>query len=140
MNKNILIGIAVAVIAAGAGFFGGMQYQKGQQPAGQFIGQGGQFRQRFGANGQNFRPLRGQILSMDNNTMTVKLNDGSSKIVVISDTTIYSKSDKAVKSDLTTGDTVMVLGIQNSDGSVTAEDVQINPQQMRMSPTGAVQQ
>jgi hypothetical protein len=132
MNKNTMMIAAVIfiVFAAVAGFVGGMQYQKANAGSNFTQGGNGTFRQRFGAtgqNGQNFRPVRGQILNMDNNSLTVKLSDGSTKIVVLSGSTVYLKSTKALQSDLKTGDTVNVIGAQNSDGSVTAQDVQLNP-------------
>lgn len=136
MNKNtmMIVSIVLVVFAAVGGFLGGMQYQKGN--AGSNFAQGsaqggnGTFRQRTGTmdqNAQNFRPVRGQILNMDNNSLTVKLSDGSTRIVVLGGSTVYLKSTTASQSDLKTGDTVNVIGTQNSDGSVTAQDIQLNP-------------
>lgn len=138
MNKNtMLIAAAVLIVlAAVGGFLGGMQYQKGNATSNFTQGNNGTFRQRLGTmgqNGQNFRPVRGQVLNMDNNSITVKLSDGSTKIVVLSGSTIFVKSVTAALSDLKTGETVNVVGTQNSDGSVTAQDVQINPP-VRPSP------
>jgi hypothetical protein len=59
--------------------------------------------------------------------MTVKLSNGSTEIVVLSSSTAFMQSTKAGLSDIKTGDTVNVVGTANSDGSVTAQDVQINP-------------
>lgn len=140
MNKNTMMIVAIIlIIAAGAGgFFGGVQYQKSQRT--QFAGRAGGagFAGRFGgaggANGANFAPVRGQVLSMDNNSITVKQMDGSTKIVVVSSTTSFVQSQKASESDLKTGDNVMIIGTTNSDGSVTASNVSINPQQFRPSP------
>ncbi len=125
MNSKILIIIIVIVVGAGA-FFGGMQYQKSQRST-----RSGQFANRFGQNGQNFRPVRGSILSIDNDTLTVKLANGSSTIVVLSGSTAYMKEAAAAKTDLKTGDTVMAIGTSNSDGSVTAQSIQINPPALR---------
>ncbi len=132
MNKNTLIAVAVVliVIAAAGGFFGGMLYQKGNSASNLTQTGNGTFRQRLetmGQNGQNFRPVRGQVLSIESNSLTVKLSDGSTKIVVLSGSTAFLKSAKVSQNDLKTGDTVSVIGTQNSDGSVTAQDVQINP-------------
>jgi hypothetical protein len=129
MNKNTMMIIAAVliVLAAGGGFVGGMQFQKGNAGSGFSQGGNGAFRQRSGATGQNFRPVRGQVLSQDKNTLTVKLSDGSTRIVVLSGSTVYLKSSTGSQSDLKTGDTVNVIGTQNSDGSVTAQDVQLNP-------------
>lgn len=146
MNKTtgIIIAVALVILAAVGGFFGGMHYQKsktgngrfGMYAAGQMMGAG--FRQGM-KNGnmrmqQNAGVVRGQILSIANNNMTIKLPDGSSKIVVLSNSTNFVQSSKASASDAKQGDTVMVLGTTNSDGSVTAQNVQLNPQQM-MRPT-----
>jgi hypothetical protein len=123
MNSKILMVIIVIVVAGGA-FFGGMQYQKSQ--VGNFAGgQSGAFRQRMGQ-GQSaaFRPVRGSILSIDSDTMTVKLQDGSTKIVILSGSTTYMKETPSTVGDLKTGDTIMVTGTSNSDGSVTAQNVQ----------------
>ena len=135
MKNNLVITIIVVIVVAGIAFFGGMKYQ--QSKIGSFAqGQGG-FRQRMAGQGQTaFRPVRGNILSIDNNTMTVKLQDGSSKIVILSGSTTYMKEASSTKDDLKTGDTVMASGTSNSDGSVTAQTVQINPPAVRMPSQG----
>jgi Cu/Ag efflux protein CusF len=153
MNKNTMIvaSVILIIIAAAGGFFGGMVYQKNQTPSFGMMGQngsrqGGNFAGRLGQSGQNsnFRPVRGQVLSIGNNSLTVKMSDGSTKIVVLSSSTSFAQSTKAALSDIKTGDTVNVVGTQNSDGSVTAQDVQINPPAqggfMMVRPTGTGQQ
>ena len=148
MNKNTTIIIAIILIVAAGlgGFFGGMQYQKSQpRVSGQLAGRNfGGANGGVGLGGQNtnFRPVRGQILNMNSNSLTVKLSDGSTKIVVLSGSTTFVKSSPASQSDLKTGDTVNVVGTQNSDGSVTASDVQINPVMLQRpisAPTGGNQ-
>jgi len=139
MNKNMMVIIAVIliVVAAAGGFYAGIQYQKSQrasQFAGRSGGNGQGFAGRFGGqNGGSITPIRGQVLSIDNNSITVKQTDGTTKIIVLSSTTAFNQSQKASKSDLKTGDNVMVIGSTNSDGSVTASNVSINPEQFRPS-------
>lgn len=130
MNKNTIIVIAVilVVVAAAGGFFGGIMYQKNQASTGA-TGRGS-YAARFGQSGQNaasFRSARGQVLSMTDNTLTVKMSNGSTELVILSSSTSFAQSAKAASSDIKTGDTVSVVGTANSDGSVTAQDVQINP-------------
>lgn len=81
---------------------------------------------RGGAGAPGFRPIVGQILSQDSTSITVKLPDGSSKIVMFSDTTPINKTALGSKTDLTTGTGVRIIGTTNSDGSVTAQDIQLN--------------
>lgn len=69
----------------------------------------------------------GEILSQDDKSITVKMTDGSSKIVFVGDTTIISKSSSATKTDLKVGEKVAVFGPENTDGSVTANNIQLNP-------------
>ncbi|MGH7246215.1 MAG: hypothetical protein ACREGI_04765 [Candidatus Levyibacteriota bacterium] len=140
MKKNIIITIVCVVVVGVAAFFGGVWYQKSQAPT---FGNG-QFRGRFGgANGGNqaFRPVRGQVVSSDQNSLTVKMQDGTSRIVILSGSTSFLKSAAASKDDIKSGDTVMVVGSANPDGSVTAQNVDINPPTggQRPSPTGGAQ-
>lgn len=134
LKNTILIAIIVAVIFAGGGFFAGMQYQKSQRPNFQFGGANGQFgNRRFGGAGGAGGPgarggaVIGEILSSDASSITVKLPDGSSKIVLISNSTTINKAATGTKDDLKTGERVAVFGTTNSDGSVTAQNVQLNP-------------
>ena len=125
MNKNILITVLVAVIAAGGGFFGGMKYERQRSPALRGT-------QTFGAgnrgNRNGFaRPVSGEIISSDDSSITVKLADGSSKIVLLSDKTTINKAESGIKEDLKTGVKVAVFGQENSDGSLTAQNIQLNP-------------
>lgn len=121
MSKNLIITIVLVIVAAGAGFFGGTVYQKGQSSVrnnalrGQFAARSG------GAGGQAYH---GQILNTDNTGITIKLNDGSSKIIIVGSTATVVKSDPAKLTDLKSGDQVTVFGTVNSDGSINATMVQ----------------
>lgn len=76
--------------------------------------------------------ISGTILSVDTTSMTVKLADNSSKIVVLSGTTTYAKSTDGTQTDLKVGYRVNAFGTTNADGSITAQSIQINPPQGRM--------
>lgn len=122
--KNIVI-VVLIVVFAGAGFFAGMKYQQSKQPAfsRQFSGQQGT---RVGqGNRLGFRPVNGEIIGVDEKSITVKMQDGSSKIVLFSDKTEINKATEATKDDLKDGEKVMVIGQENSDGSITANSIQI---------------
>jgi hypothetical protein len=128
--------VAIIAVAVGAAaFFGGMQYQKmqamnaaggsGRQGSGG-QGQGGAGGRARGAGGMGGRVI-GEIISQDDKSITVKMMDGSSKIVLLSDSTTVSKTSDGSKTDLKVGEKVGVFGTDNSDGSVTAQNVQLNP-------------
>lgn len=129
MKNNMIVIIFVVALAVGAGgFFAGIKYQQSKSPAGRFGNLQGNRNGQFQQRNQGFRPVDGEILSQDDKSITVKLQDGSSKIVLLTDTTSFSKSAEGSKSDLKTGEKVAVFGIDNPDGSVTAQNVQLNPQ------------
>lgn len=70
---------------------------------------------------------QGFDLASDDKSITVKLQDGSSKIILITDKTVINKAAEATKDDLKGGEKVAVFGEINSDGSVTAQNIQLNP-------------
>lgn len=138
--------IIVALVVGAAAFFGGMQYQKTQASGpmqGQLRGANGQgqggFQGRGGA-GQGMMPVSGEIISQDDSSITVKMQDGSSKIVILSDDTNINKSSEGSKADLTTGETVTATGTTNSDGSLTAQNVSIGGNMMFRGGAGGNQQ
>lgn len=117
--------LILIIIFAAAGFYGGIVYHKGQNAGG---GQG--FGGRFGGGGRaNFqagpRPVAGQIISQNNNSVTIKLADGSSKIINLTDQTAVNKTTTGSVSDLKSGERITALGTTNSDGSITAQTVLI---------------
>jgi hypothetical protein len=155
MSKNPMITLIVVALVAGL-VGGGIGFAAGKMPqfsgaslaangsAGQFAGTGtaanGQSRGNLrmmgnsqsgtGTNGAgNFmrNGASGQISSIDATSLTVKMADGSSRIVLFSDKTTYENTTKATKDDLKTGAQVRVIGTANADGSVTAANVTLNP-------------
>lgn len=125
--------IVIIVVVGIACFLGGMKYQSTKQqtlnrqafggPQGGSSGMRSAMGGRAGAN----RPVSGEVISTDEKTVTVKMADGSSKIVLISGSTQINKASQATKTDITTGMKVAVFGTTNSDGSVTAQNIQLNP-------------
>ena len=128
MKKNILVVIIVVVLLAvgGGAFYGGMIYGKSQnaRPSfanGNFPGMGGN---KTGASGSNF--ISGDIISKDSNSVTLQLpNNNGSKIVFYTSTTQIGKSTSGTADDLLKGTSVSVTGTTSSDGSVTAQSIQI---------------
>jgi hypothetical protein len=139
MKTNVVTIIAVLAIAAGFG--GGYFFRNRQiQVARGNFGANGNF-QRFTGNRNNGiggmmgrGGVTGSIISMDDKSITVKINDGSTKIVLFSDSTTYRNTVDATKSDLKVGSEVAVFGAANSDGSVTATSIQLNPEFFGMTP------
>jgi len=139
MKNNLLITILIAIIVGAIGFFAGTKYQQSKTASG-FTRQFGQFgngQQRIIMGGSGGRTqgngrmgagqVLGEILNQDDKSITVKLQDGSTKIVFLSDTTNINKATTGSKSDLKVGVRVGVFGTENADGTVTAQNIQLNP-------------
>lgn len=131
-TKQIVFGIVGACVIAGGSFFVGIKYQESQQSSFNqlFRFQDGGMRQRQAGSGVNrsgFRPVSGEVLSVDASSVTVQLPDESSKIIFVSEKTEISKAEKATKVDIKKGDKVAVFGTENADGSITAQNIQLNP-------------
>ena len=133
--KAIYIIILVIVVAA-ATFFGYKVYHRSQLQESNGADSGQSIRI---ANGKGKIPQsgdlcggtggNGQILSVGNNSITIKLNrdgrllkKGSSQIINLTgQTTIKTSSGTDSVSDLKTGDNVTIAGKPNPDGSITAK-------------------
>jgi len=134
-NKNLLIVIALVIVFSGASFFAGIKYQQSKIPSfGNFNrnGQPGlagqQMANRQGQNGgMRGGQILGDIISADDKSITVKLPDGSSKIILVSSSTNINQATTATLADLKVGTKVSAFGQTNSDGSVSAQNIQINP-------------
>jgi hypothetical protein len=132
--KKALVPILVAlIVVVGAGsFYGGTMYGKsqgnrlGQQRLPQ-MGGGAAAGVNKKAGAQNIGFVNGEILSNGGKTMTVKINTGGSKIILLSDATEIGKMASGTAGDLIPGQNIMVNGKTNTDGSITASSVQIRP-------------
>ena len=132
--KNIYLKtIFISVIIGFGAFLGGIKYQESKNPVNNF-----QFNDQArnnlcrGINStytrEDSEAVRGEVLSKDEKTITVKLSDDSSKIVLFSETTQINKAETATLDDIDIGSQVMVLGQKNQDGSVSARSIQLNSQ------------
>jgi hypothetical protein len=136
-KSNIAIMVLIALVFAGAGFFGGIKYNqaKAKTSANPRLNMqafnGGNFAGRTGGatrlgGGQNGGFAGGEIISKDDQSITVKMpNDGGSKIVFYSTSTSINKTATGTPADLSVGTNVVVNGTPNQDGSLTAKNITI---------------
>jgi hypothetical protein len=134
MNKKFIWGI-VGIIVLVVVFYGGMVYGKGQTPANTTpTAFSGGARGTRGAGAFSGATI-GQIISKDATSITVQLmtvGAGSttpvgSKIVFLDSNTKITKQTSGTMSDLAVGTNVSVTGTANTDGSISAQAVQIRP-------------
>jgi hypothetical protein len=140
-NQTLILVVSI-LLSLGIGFYAGTKYQSEKKPdfVNEFSRQGRGDRENMPTNGMRqpggtqgmpnrgiMRPVTGEIINADAKSITVKGNDGSNKIVLVSTTTDINKAQKATLSDLKIGEKVSVFGTSNSDGSVTAQNIQLNP-------------
>jgi hypothetical protein len=138
--KKLLPTIIAVIVIGLLSFYGGLKLGESKNLQANFL-QGGNFGQMGGPqimaqNGttgtrrtqqQGGNMLNGEILSADDKSITIKLSDSGSKIIFFSDSTKIVKSTDVSATELTQGTNVMVNGTSNSDGSVTATNIQIRP-------------
>jgi len=142
MKKLLLVAVAVAVLVGSGAFYGGMKYTQGSSPRGDLANLTPEQRQQFMANaGTGFRNgtdgqgrtgmgggfVGGEIISKDDKSVTVKIQDGGSKIIFYSGTTEVSKFTQGNAGDLMVGKNISVTGTANQDGSITARSIQLRP-------------
>jgi len=145
MKKNIIVTIIIALLVGAGAFYAGMKYDQSKNPTANLNAEGfanlsseeRQARlQQFGAIGQsggtrgtqaNGGFATGEIISKDEKSLTIKLQDGGSKIVFFSDSTPIMKTASGTSQDLTTGEQVTVTGTTNQDGSLSAQSIQLRP-------------
>lgn len=143
MKKVLLIIAALIIIGSGA-FYGGMKYAESKNST---VNSANNFRNfqnlspeerqkqieqmggvRTGTNKQSGSGVAsGEIISKDDKSIIVKLRDGGSKIVFFSDKTQISKMEAGLQSDIVVGEQVAASGSTNSDGSITANTIQLRP-------------
>jgi len=137
-NKKIVLFVVIGLVIAGLSFLGGIEYSNSKNPASQFAdrGQNNGFNQngatrtggagmRGGVNGGGL--VAGEVLSMDDKSITVKLTNGGSKIIFFSPVTKVEKTVDGATSDVSVGKQVMVTGTPNTDGSINATSIQLRP-------------
>jgi hypothetical protein len=147
MKNNFIAMAAVAVVAGGGGFWGGMKYQQNKttptgiagqfqppsgmgqrangqvQPSGLPMRDGSGMQNEIGMQNGAGGPINGEIISLDEGTITIQTQDGGTKIVVYSATTNFNKTTTGSSSDLQLGENVMVIGAEDSAGTVTAQTI-----------------
>ncbi len=131
MKKTSITYISLLLAIAAVSFYGGMNYQQArsrrqisQLRGGQPTNRPGQpantrFRQSGGG-------VFGEVISLDDKSITVKINDGSSKIVLLSSGTNVSRFTPQSVTDIKISDKVAVFGTPNQDGSLTAQSIQLD--------------
>ncbi|MDB5194520.1 MAG: hypothetical protein JWN50_534 [Parcubacteria group bacterium] len=125
-QHKLIIG---AVVLVGIAFYGGVKYAeaKSVSAASTFAGRqtGAAGAGARGARGAFAGATAGEILTKDNESFTVKLQSGGSKIVFLGASTTVMKAVTGSVNDLVVGQTVIVSGTPNSDGSVTASSIEL---------------
>ncbi len=125
-KEHFIASIVIVIVLMGGFYYLGYQNGKSSvtsQYANGMGDGGGAMRNRMAGGGN----VNGDIIAKDDTTITVKMRDGSSKIVLYSPSTQILKSTSGDATDVAVGSQVLIQGKANSDGSVTAQSISIRP-------------
>lgn len=126
-NQKIIIVSAAIILMIGSFFIGRMTMANRQR------NNFGVMNQRFNQSGQRVdrnkqAMVAGKIEKLDGQQLVVKMVDGSTKIVMLSDNTAIKKMASSSLAALVVGQNVAVRGAQNS-GVTMAESIEISDNQ-----------
>jgi hypothetical protein len=147
--KKFILPVSLSLVFLIIGFASGVLFQKNQFKT-SFSNRVGQFQMgegignraggRNNQNGQgqgNGTGLRngagsgatfGEVTKIEDGSITIKTIDGGSKIILISDLTVFNKSTSVAKTELKVGSQVRVDGTTDTNtGSVTGKTIEIDP-------------
>lgn len=134
MNNNILVTIILIIVVCAGGFFAGTKYQQNKGFSMTDIQSGDTHMGMSGRSGsERIRPnsnsgmVSGEIIDKTEEIIIVKQTDESTKIILLSKDTGINKTSEGSVDDLKAGETVMIFGQENPDGSISAANIQLNP-------------
>lgn len=145
-KKQLTTQVTIIIIVAVISFFVGTKYQQSKltsrfsQRSNNFsregmIPQDGTSRGNRSPQDNNnhnqppgFPQTVGKIINIDENSITIKTNDGGSKIILISESTVINQSIEVSKTNLKVGSSVHVSGSVNSDGSISGRQIEVGPE------------
>jgi hypothetical protein len=128
-----LIGLLVLLAVAGAGFYGGISYQKGKQSSTNTPSNPGQVDQQFsqGQQGGTYGPMgaggaMGTVTAISSSSISLKdmRSSTSTTYSITSSTTITDNGQSASTSDIAVGDSVVV--IPSTSNTSQAAQIMIN--------------
>jgi len=140
-KQTIIVAVITLLVGLGGGYYGAHAFTS-NNPRGNAAftrgGTAGTFAfNATGARGQGAAGaggLSGTVISKDATSITIDTRDGSSHIALTGTSTVVAKSIAGTLDDVVVGSTVLVMGVQNSDGSVSAKSLQIRPADMGPGP------
>jgi hypothetical protein len=140
MNRNAWLLVIIAlVVGAGAGYFAPHAGAGPGERLSGVPGGSGMYQVRTGTGGKftNSNVTTGTIIAKSTDSITVELGGQNasstngtvtgSKIVLYDSSTQVGEFTSGTTNDLKIGQNVTVNGTQNSDGSLTAQTIQIRP-------------
>jgi pectate lyase len=129
INKQIIVSSLISIIVAGGiGYYvGSHRVSTASNMRQGMMGQAGLGARGGFARGASGGMVNGSVVSLTDNVLTLKARDGGSRVILFTAGTKVTKSVDGARTDVKDGVNVVILGTQNTDGSITAETVQIRP-------------
>lgn len=139
MKTKIIVIAVIGVLVIGGGLFYARTKSTGNDRRPDFTQMDQEGQIRGGQNATSEMPDRqgamgnrtvGEIIAKNDTSITVKLPDGNSRIVLISSSTSVNKMTSGSivtvsTADLVVGENVMVTGEANADGNINAQSIQL---------------
>lgn len=121
-----IVWLVIAIVALGGGFFWGKASGTASRAAG-FAGAYSSSTRRTAGVAAGGGLVTGQIATIESSSITLQLANGNSEVVFYSTSTPVSEPTMVSVNTLKVGTTIMVAGTSNSDGSLTAQTIQVRP-------------